>query len=208
MPGYDLMVWIYDLPIIFLVISSLTAPLTFIVAFSSRREILGRVLGGAILAACSVVAGGLYLTYRVILTWHPILDGHPVPSLEAAITEFFPGFVFHLTGALVIGSIFSFLVLKGYRDIDAKTYLLTSLSVGAICSTALIVGSFNPILYLFALLIIPGVLWEVYYEWRRRGSTYTRYFKITVLLLVMQVCALVVYFGLLVTLGLLFSPWV
>ncbi len=206
MSGADLMLMVYDLPIVLLVISTLISPLVFIVAFSPRWGIWVKAFGGAVLAACSITAGWLYLIYRVIMTWNTTLENAPVPSLGAAITEFCYEFAFHLTGALMVGAVLSYFVLRDYRDMDAKTYLLTSLSAGAICSLALVMGAVNPMLYLFAVFIVPALLWEVYYELRRRGSVYTRYFRVSLLLLIIQVCAMVVYIGILIALVVIFHP--
>ena len=195
----------YDLPIIFLVIMSLVSPLIYRITHSPPEERWRRILQCSGISSLSVVAGGLYLTWRVIGTWNPLFEVSPAPSLDTAIVEFFPGFIFHLTGAFVIGSLFSYLVLKSYRDLDAKKFLLASLAAGGILSLALL-GSFEPFLYLLALLFIPAILWEVYYELRRRGSEYTRYFRLALLLFVIQFCALVVYFGFLVLLAVIFSP--
>jgi len=83
----DFSVLVYDLPVIYVIISALAAPLLFLVAFSRGNRPWKRIIGCALVVASLVVAGGMYLTYRVIVAWDNPSPQYPAPSVGAALVS-------------------------------------------------------------------------------------------------------------------------
>jgi len=100
--------------------------------------------------------------------------------------------VFHLLMLFVLGSALTYLSLRQYRALHPGPFLTASLVAGAICSSALI-GFYVPLFGLFVPLVVPGLLYEVYYETRTRNPEFARHYSVEGWILVGQFFLFIVY---------------